>query len=135
MAPPFVDANIFLRHLTQDHPDLSRRATAFLQRIERGELRARTPDLIVFEVVFTLQRSYHQPKATIRGLLLPLLDLPGIVLPGKRRLRAVFDLYVNLNISFADAYHAVLMERLGLEEIATFDDEFDRVPGIRRVTL
>jgi predicted nucleic acid-binding protein len=43
------------------------------------------------------------------------------------------DLYVNLNLSFADAYYAVLMERLHLTEIVTFDKEFDRVPGITRV--
>ncbi len=59
--------------------------------------------------------------------------MPGIVLPGKRRFRHVFDLYVRLNIAFADAYHVVLMDQLGLEEIVTFDREFDRVPRIKRV--
>ena len=45
------------------------------------------------------------------------MQLPGIVLPGKRRFGQVFDLYVDLNVSFADAYHAALMQRLKLEEI------------------
>jgi predicted nucleic acid-binding protein len=91
--------------------------------------------LVIFEIVFTLERSYKRPKAAIRRALLPLLELPGLVLPGKRRFRKAFDLYVNLNISFADACHAVLMQQLGLDEIATFDAEFDRVPGISRVKL
>jgi len=88
---------------------------------------------VVFEVVYTLQRSYRNPKAQIREALLPLLELPGIILPGKRRLRAVFDLYVESNISFADAYHAVLMKGAGIDQIVSFDREFDRVPGIERV--
>ncbi len=132
MAEPFLDSNVFLRHLLQDHAEFSPRATAYLARIERGELRARTADTVVFEVVFTLQRSYRQPKMTVRDAVLPLLALPGIVLPGKRRFVDVFDLYVDRNISFADAYHAVLMRSLGLDEIVTFDRELDRVPGIKR---
>jgi predicted nucleic acid-binding protein len=64
---------------------------------------------------------------------LPLLELPGIGLPGKRWLRTVFDLYVQLNLSFGDAYHAVLMQRLGLTRIVSFDRGLDRVPGITRV--
>jgi predicted nucleic acid-binding protein len=132
MALPFLDTNPLLRHLRQDHPGFSPRATAYLRRIERGEIEVRTSDVVVFETVYTLQRSYKQPKAAIRDALLPLLELPGIRLPGKRRFRQVFDLYVRLNISFADAYHAVLMQQLKLTEVVSFDREFDRVPGLTR---
>lgn len=135
MALLFLDTNILLRHLLQDHPEQSPKATACLARIERGELRARTADTVVFEVVFTLQRHYRQSKAKIREVLLPLIELPGIVLPGKRRFRKAFDLFVDLNLPFADAYHAVLMERLKLAEVITFDIDFDRIPGIKRVEL
>jgi predicted nucleic acid-binding protein len=133
VALPFLDTNIYVRHLTQDHPDYSPRATAYLARVERGELQVRTFDTVVFETVYVLQHSYHQPKAAIRDALLPLLELPGIVLPGKRRFRRVFDLYVDLNISFSDAYHAVLMERLKMTEAVSFDREFNRIQGITRV--
>jgi hypothetical protein len=39
---------------------------------------------VIFETVFTLQRVYRQ--AAIGDALLPLLELPGIMLPGKRPL-------------------------------------------------
>jgi predicted nucleic acid-binding protein len=133
MAIPFLDTNILLRHLLQDHPEQSPRATAYLARIENGEVRVRIADTVIFETVFTLQRQYGHPKAAIRDNLLPLVELPGFVLPGKRRFRQVFDLYVDRNLSFVDAYHAVLMKQLKLSEIVTFDKQFDRVPGIRRV--
>jgi predicted nucleic acid-binding protein len=132
MAMPFLDSNIFLRYLLADDPDQSPRATAYLARIERGEVRVRTADTVIFEVVCTLQRHYRQPRAAIRAALLPLLELPGLVLPGKRRFRRVFDLYVEQHLPFADAYHAVLMEQLGLTEIVTFDRAFDRLPGLTR---
>ncbi len=130
MALPFLDTNVLLRHLLQDHAEQSPRATAFLTRIEAGEAKARLADTVVFETVFTLQRHYKQSKADIRENVLPLIELPGMVLPGKRRFRAAFDLYVDLNLPFADAYHASLMQSLGLSEVITFDEDFDRIPGM-----
>jgi predicted nucleic acid-binding protein len=133
MALPFLDTNVLLRHLLQDHPQQSPRSTAYLARVEHGEIKVRTADTVVFETVFTLQRQYGVPKEEIRDNLLPILELPGIVLPGKRRLRKVFDLYVDLNLPFADAYHVALMQRLGLRHIVSFDKEFDRVAGVTRL--
>ena len=133
MALLLLDTNILLRHLLDDHPQHSPRATAFLLRVERGELQVRTTDAVVFETVFTLQRHYNQPKAAIRAAVLPIIELPGIILPGKRRYRRVFDIYVDFNLSFADAYHAVLVESLKLDGVMSFDKGFDRMAGITRV--
>ena len=133
MPLAFIDTNVFIRHLTQDHPVHSPQATAFFARIERGELRARIADTVVFETVFTLQKHYGATRTELRDALLPLLELSGIVLPGKQRLRRAFDLYVEHNLSFGDAFHAALVEQLKLKEIVSFDRGFDRVPGLRRV--
>jgi predicted nucleic acid-binding protein len=133
MAQRFLDTNILLRHFLQDVSHQSARATAFIARIERDDLEVRLSDIIVSECVFLLERRYKQPKPTIRDLLLGFLALPGVVLPGKRRFRRVFDLYVGRNIAFADAYHAVLMGQLKIDEIVSFDRGFDQVTGITRV--
>jgi predicted nucleic acid-binding protein len=135
MALLFLDTNILLRHLLQDDPMQSPKASAFLSRIETGEVKVRTANTVIFETVFTLQKVYRRPKAAIRDALLPLLALPGIVLPHKQRYRKIFSLYVAHNLPFADAYHAVLMELLHLTEIVTFDTDFDKIKGITRVKL
>jgi len=132
MAPAFLDSNVLLRHLLADHPEQSPRATAYLERVERGEIEVFTSDTVVFEVVFTLERSYRKPKQPISDALLPLLELPGINLTGKRRYRRAFDLYVRHNLPFADAYHVAVMESLGVLEVISFDRHFDRIPGITR---
>ena len=132
MSEPFLDTNVLVRHLTGDHPTHSPRATAYLHRVEQGEQRVRLNDIVIFETVYLLERTYRQPKAAIAAALLPLLDLPAIVLPGKRKFRSVFDLYVTLNLPFADAYAAVIMRQIGLSEIISFDRDFDRVPDISR---
>ena len=51
----------------------------------------------------------------------------------KHRLRRAFDLYVDRNLSFADAYHVAFMEHAGIVQVATFDRDFDKVSGIKRV--
>jgi predicted nucleic acid-binding protein len=132
MPLPFLDTNIFLRHLTGDVPEQAEKATAYFEKIERGEIKAVTSDIVVFEVVWTLGRYYKKSKQEINDAVLPLLELPHIRLPGKRRLRRVFDLYLRLNIPFADAYHIVFMEQNKLNEIISFDHEFDKVQGINR---
>jgi uncharacterized protein len=130
---PFLDTNIFLRHLRGDHADFSPRATALLQRIEQGSLKVRTADTVIFETVFTLERRYKQSREAIREAFLPLIELSGIELPGKRRFRQVFGYYIEKNISFADAYHAVLAESLRLTQIISFDRDFNRISALTRV--
>ena len=133
MALPFLDTNVLLRHLLQDEAEQSPRSTALLAKIESGEISVRIADTVVFETVFTLQRQYRVPKGEIRDKVLALLELRGIVLPGKRRFREVFDLYADFNVSFVDAYHAVLMNRLALGSIISFDRGIDRLPGLDRI--
>lgn len=129
---PFLDTNMLLRHLRQDDPEQSPKATAVLARIEQGDLVVRTADTVIFETVFSLQRGYQQPRSLIAAALLPLISLPGIVLPGKRSYRDIFHLYENSPLGFTDCYHVVLMQRHGSSEIFSFDRHFDRVIGITR---
>jgi predicted nucleic acid-binding protein len=131
--PPFLDANIILRHVLSDDPNHSPRAQAYFRRIARREISVRTTDTVIFEAVFTLERTYKVSRHDIQEALTAILALPGVVLPGKRRYRRVFDLYVTFpGLSFADCFYISLMERLGLREIVSFDQGFDRVPGIIR---
>lgn len=133
MPVPFLDTNVILRHLLADDPEQSPRATAFLMQVEEGSVRVCTADTVVFEAVFTLERRYRLTKDRIREALLPLLQLSGVVLPGKRQYEDVFSLYVELDLPFADAYHAVLAKRSEEPQVVSFDRHFDRIPGITRI--
>jgi predicted nucleic acid-binding protein len=132
MTLVFLDTTILLQHLTDDDPVESPRATAFINSIEQGKVRAHLTDTVILETVQALERTSNQDKAAIRDALLLLLALPEIVLPGKERYEKVFSRYVAANVSFAAAYHAVLMEELKLTEIVSFDTDFDRIAGLTR---
>lgn len=132
MSEAFLDTNVLVRHLTQDNEEQSPRATSLLRQVEQGDLRVHVTDTIVFETVFVLQHVYHVPLEDIRDGLLPILDLPGVVLPGKRKFDSVFDLALTYRIPFADAYHAVAADLLHLDTVVSFDTEFDRISGLIR---
>ena len=133
MALPFVDTNLFLRHLTQDNAVQSPRATAYLQRIERGELQVTTAVAVIFAVVYVLQSTYKLPKAEIARSAPPVVEIPGIVLPGRSQLIRAFDVYLSSNLTYGDAFHVAVMEERGLTEMVSFDRGFDRIPGITRL--
>ncbi len=130
---PFLDTTVILRHLLGDDSEQSPRATSFLLKIENGEERVQTADTVVFEAVFTLEKRYRLPKQDISDALLPLLQLPGIVLPGKRQYEEVFALYSGLDLPFADAFHAVQAKKTDDAQVVSFDRHFDRIPGVTRV--
>ena len=133
VAYPFLDTNVFPRHLLQDHSDHSPRATLCFDRIEHGGLRVETTMTVVFETVFTLEKFYKHPRPLIRDNVLPVLRLPGIALPGKRRLHRAFDLYTSTNFSFADSLHAAIAEARNVPAFISFDRGHDRIPGLNRV--
>ncbi|HLZ68392.1 MAG TPA: PIN domain-containing protein [Dehalococcoidia bacterium] len=131
---PFLDTNLFLRHLTQDDPVRSRRATALWRRVAGGAEVVETVDTVVFETVFTLQRFYQVGRSDIRDGVLPLLLLRGVRLANKRRYLRAFDLYVSMPaLSFADSFHIAVMEQRGLTRMVSFDRAFSRIPTLKRM--
>ena len=134
MTTPFLDANILLRHLTNDDPERGRACFALIQAIEQGKLSVWISDLVIAEVVFVLSNkdTYSLARETIRDLLLPLISLPGIKLPHKRLYHRVFELYIVAGIDYIGAYHVALMEWRGAAEILSYDKHFDRIKGLQR---
>lgn len=129
----FLDTNIFLRHLRQDDPVLSPKATRIFAKIEKGKLKVSTSDTVIFETVFTLQRGYKESRDRIAAGVLPLLMLPGIILPAKKYYRSVFSLYCSTSLSFADSYHVIFIKRIGIKQIISFDHDFDKISGLQRI--
>ena len=130
----FLDTNILVRYLTGDDPQKAQASYELLVRVERGEEPVVTTDLVIAETVFVLQsKSYSLSRDRIRELVEPVIELRGLRLPQKSLYYRVFDLYCQKRISFADAYNAAYMASQGLTEIYSYDTDFDRVEGIRRV--
>ena len=130
--PPFIDTNVILRHLLSDVPGQSEAATAYFRQVENAERQIEFTEPIVFEAVFMLERVYRHPKTAVRDAIVQLLDLRGSIAPNREVLIAALNLHVERNISLPDAYIAVRsLDNSG--EVISFDRDFDRIPGLRRI--
>ena len=131
----FLDTNIFLRHLLNNDPRQSRACLALIEAIEEGQITVWTTDLVIAELVFVLgsKHTYNLDRDSIRDLLLPLINLPGLKLPHKRLYRRIFELYTNLPIDYIDAYHAAMVENSDEHELYSYDHDFDRVDSVKRM--
>lgn len=130
----FIDANVFLRHLLNDHPEQSPKCLALFSAIERGEVRGWTTDLVLAEIVWVLaSRPYEVERWKISNWLLALSSLAGLWVESRPRLVQALKLYASTPMDFIDAYNAAfILQRNGPTMLYSFDAHFDRVPGLTR---
>jgi predicted nucleic acid-binding protein len=132
----FADANIFIRYLTGDDPAKAAACFDLFQRISAGQEQIMTCEAIVTEIVYVLSSRalYRLSSAEISSRLTPLLNLPGVRLNNKRTCVRALELYgMHARLDFADALCVAYMERSGIEELLSYDQDFDRVPDVRRI--
>ena len=129
----FLDTNLLIRYFTRDDEKKAQRVLKLLKRMERGEEKVITSPLVLFEIVFTLQSFYKVPREKIKELLSPILELRGLKLSDKEIYRSALDIYAKKNLSFADAFNAAFALKKGIKEIYSYDEDLDKIEGIRRV--
>ncbi|MCL6446552.1 MAG: PIN domain-containing protein [Armatimonadetes bacterium] len=128
-----IDANILLRFLLNDLPEQANRCAMLLKRVEAGREEVLLPDLVLADVVWTLEKFYKQPKVKIRDLLMPILNLRGLRFSSKEAGRQAFHFYTEKNLDWTDAFIAAQMLAKGRTQIYSYDHDFQKVPGISRL--
>jgi predicted nucleic acid-binding protein len=124
----FVDANVLVRHLTGDPPDLAARATALLASGTQLLL----ADLIVAETVYVLESFYEVPRQQVAEAIRSLLGFEPVVTVDPALLLRAIEVYEIDRLDFAEAYLVACAESTGVGEIASFDQTIDRVGTVRR---
>ena len=127
----FVDSNIpmYVAGAQHEHRDPARR---FLERVEKGQIEASTSTEVLQEIL------YRYSSIGRRDLASGVYDLFAeacpvvldVTLADTDRARNLIS--ESSGISPRDAIHAAVMLNHDIEWIATFDSDFDRIPGIRR---
>jgi predicted nucleic acid-binding protein len=131
----FIDTNIILRYLLNDHPTQSPASAHLIGAIAGGLVQAWTTDLVIAEAVWVLSnpRNFTLSRTDIRDLLLPIIGLPDLDVPSKALYVRIFDFYTSLPIDFIDAYNAAHAELQSPPAMYSYDRHFDRVPTVTRL--
>jgi predicted nucleic acid-binding protein len=130
----FIDSNIpmYVAGAEHEHRDPARR---FLERVENREVEACTSTAVVQEI---LSRYAGLGRRDLAGRIYDLFveacpEVLDVTLADTDRAR---DLVANAVTSIPrHAIHVAVMMNHEIEWIATFDKEFDRIAGVRRMKL
>lgn len=130
----FIDSNMFIRFVAGDHPEQKAKAAELFRKIDKGEITAIVPPIVIFESVFTLSspRLYNLSRVQIVGMLETLVRSPHIKMIDRPQILAAFDLYLGTNLPFGDCYIVATLKKFGSRTIYSFDEDFDHFAGIIR---
>jgi len=122
----WVDANVLLRFLTGDPPELARRASRLLEGAERDGVPLRVHSVVVAETVWVLQSFYGYSKGEISDALVPLLEHPALRVEGAGIVLGALKTMVSGNVDFADALLAGTARSRGAG-VVSFDKDFRKL--------
>lgn len=106
MNEGLLDTNVII-HAHQVTDDNSNECLAFLEALERGDVRARLEPVVAHELTYTLPRVIRQfTRATVAQYLATILKWPGITGEKGVLLDAVERWQSTPGLAFIDAYLA-----------------------------
>ncbi len=118
----------------REHPN-RKPARVFLEKVRSGEVEACTSTEVLQEILYRYsalgRRDLARDVYDLFAQICPVVF--DVTLADTDRAR---DLLMDFErLSARDAVHVAVMKNQGVERIATFDCDFDTVPGISRVEL
>jgi predicted nucleic-acid-binding protein len=130
----FLATNVLLRHILQDQPDQSSRATALFHKAGSGEVSLYAADSVIFEAVYILSKQFGATRHEIAESLQEALDIPAFIVSNRDALQSALTFWTpHGGLSFVDCFHLAMAAQLGLDHIYTFGQKMDRYPGVSQI--
>lgn len=98
----WLDTNVILRYLLNDHVDHSARALAVMESAEKGERLLRVPTYVMCETVYILESQAYL-REQIHDALTRFMAIPGILVERQPLIQVALTWYRDKNVDFGDA--------------------------------
>lgn len=122
-----MDANVLVRLITGEPPEMASRAQVLARALREGQESIVLLPLVVAEVVWVLQSYYRFSRVDIAEALLAIIDSPGVRTSQREVVRESLVLYRDRNVDVTDAYLAATQRRAKVDGVCTFDGDFRRL--------
>ncbi len=133
MTTSFLDANVFIRYLTNDDPVKADRVEKLLDLAAKGKERLMTTEVVIAEVIWVLESFYKLGNGVIGPMIKAILATPGLEVINGTLVEKSVELYMKQNIDFIDGYIVAVMERHNVSEIFSYDKKhMSRITAIQR---
>jgi len=123
MAYMWIDANVILRFITGDPPEMAEKVLELMTRAENGEVALRLSYIVAAEVVWVLSSFYKYSKKEIAETMISFINADGIHPDNPTLLIQALKDMADYNVDFTDA-HLAAMARTRLEAVCSFDNDF-----------
>ncbi len=133
MKKVFIDANVVLRFITKDPPEMAEAALNIFKKAEAGEINLILIPLTVAEIVWVLESFYEYSKEKIAETLSEFFLCDGFEVEELDAIIDALNFYKEKNLDFADAFLAAIAIKRGNPYIYSFDDHFKRIAEIRKL--
>ena len=124
----FIDANVILRFLLNDHKEHSPKAKLVFREIEEEKAIGLVNPLVIHEVLYISIKVYKQDKKDVISRLKSLMELKNLqVLDiSEESLSWILTEFAKRNIDFPDLAYAKYCEQENIS-IISFDRHFDKL--------
>jgi predicted nucleic-acid-binding protein len=123
-----LDTNVLIRHLTQDDPVQSPKATQFIEQTLTEDAPGFVSLAVMVETAWVLERVYGQSASELAATIDRMLHIASLVVEAEQ---AVFTAMVTVkenHAPFVDALIGMLHARAGCVTTVTFDRRAARLP-------
>ena len=121
-----IDTNGFLRLLLDDIPKQASEIESLLKSAKKGEIEIFLPQIIVFEIVFALEKYYRLNKKEVLEKVASLVSIGYINVESRETFVKSVDLYKNNTISFVDCFLLNIVE-VRQAKLFTFDKKLENL--------
>ena len=130
-----LDTDVIICLLTGDDPAKQGRAKALFEAAAAGGIDLFVTATALADALFVLTspRLYGVSREAAAEMLSALLSSPGVHLEHERRMFSALSVYRETSLDFGDAYAAAAAMDLEDPLVYSFDRDFDRLTGVRRL--
>ena len=129
----FLDTNIFIRFLTNDIPQKAEACEKIFKKAVEKKETLFTTDLVIAEIIWVLESIYELQKEEVQDKVEKILNTPNLICPHKDLILSALAIYSEKRIDYIDAYNALILREKGIEELYSYDKDYDRIDWLTRL--
>ena len=118
----YLDTNVVLRYLLDDHPELSERARQIIDESEELFIW----DSVCAEIVYVLLKVYNVEREVIKQTISNLSDKSNIFVSNKLVIIKSLEIFANQNLDFIDCLLCAY-NHIDNVKIETFDNKLEKL--------
>src|SRR3990170_1726880 len=119
------DANIFIRYFLNDIASQVTRAEKVFEKAKKKEIELIIPQIVIFEILFILEKYYKFDKAELKEKLKSILSTDYFNIIERSVFLKALEIWSLQNISFPDAF-IISFSEVNQADIFSFDKKLNK---------